>query len=444
MVNKMKKSKKNNKMDLIRAIWCDKHATDALDYILVGYNNSRTESIYHKKLVYITSLIRGGIINSEVVNKTRIVDKLRLIVDTNQYNIPFHEILNLNVDDKIFEDYTTYILRNICGYTIIYCISCSCYSNVFIVVDKDLNKYVLKCICRLNDFENEKKCLEILNSNIETEAGNYSKNIVKMITSFSDDESHYILLELLNDFVTLTNYRYECDILTDLVSDDLMNDHDFEYEEDEEKQKINIANETEMCNRNKERNCTTIFNTIAKIILYIHSLGIVHRDIKPDNIMYNPKTGEIKMIDFAYSNIKYDIYKSVVGTRYYIDPLLRINNVDYSFERLKKADLWSFGETVFFCINHKNTLDFFEEEIFNATVGERNIYAEMLSLVEEQKTRKEKRLFIQKLHINHYDYNRFNFIGSKSKESIAFSFYKDGIIFSLRNLLNRDPEKRFI
>src|SRR5690606_19125580 len=32
---------------------------------------------------------------------------------------------------------------------------------------------------------------------------------------------------------------------------------------------------------------------------YIHSVGVVHGDIKPENIIYNDQTHEIKLIDFG-------------------------------------------------------------------------------------------------------------------------------------------------
>lgn len=38
-----------------------------------------------------------------------------------------------------------------------------------------------------------------------------------------------------------------------------------------------------------------IFQSIA----YIHSLGICHRDIKPQNLLLDPTTGIVKLCDFG-------------------------------------------------------------------------------------------------------------------------------------------------
>jgi casein kinase II subunit alpha len=34
---------------------------------------------------------------------------------------------------------------------------------------------------------------------------------------------------------------------------------------------------------------------------YIHSQGIIHRDIKPFNVLINEKTRELKIVDFGLS-----------------------------------------------------------------------------------------------------------------------------------------------
>lgn len=48
----------------------------------------------------------------------------------------------------------------------------------------------------------------------------------------------------------------------------------------------------------------TIIRELLKTVAYIHSVGACHRDIKPDNILYNPKKEKIKLIDFELAKIK--------------------------------------------------------------------------------------------------------------------------------------------
>lgn len=38
---------------------------------------------------------------------------------------------------------------------------------------------------------------------------------------------------------------------------------------------------------------------IFRALAYIHSLGICHRDIKPNNLLFDPETGVLKICDFG-------------------------------------------------------------------------------------------------------------------------------------------------
>ena len=40
---------------------------------------------------------------------------------------------------------------------------------------------------------------------------------------------------------------------------------------------------------------------LCRALAYIHSLGVCHRDIKPQNLLVNPKTHELKLCDFGRS-----------------------------------------------------------------------------------------------------------------------------------------------
>ena len=57
-------------------------------------------------------------------------------------------------------------------------------------------------------------------------------------------------------------------------------------------------------------------------VAFMHSKSIVHRDLKLENILYNPNNGEIKIIDFGFG-IKCDKNEklnSFCGTPHYMDP----------------------------------------------------------------------------------------------------------------------------
>ena len=39
-------------------------------------------------------------------------------------------------------------------------------------------------------------------------------------------------------------------------------------------------------------------------LIFMGNLGVCHRDLKPDNILYNPETGDLKIIDFGLARMQ--------------------------------------------------------------------------------------------------------------------------------------------
>ena len=88
-----------------------------------------------------------------------------------------------------------------------------------------------------------------------------------------------------------------------------------------------------------EKEIYDIFKQIINGMKYLYSKNILHRDIKPDNILI--KNGIIKIADFGFAkeaDKKNTLMETLCGSPLYMSPEL-IMNKSYDF----KSDIWSLG-----------------------------------------------------------------------------------------------------
>ena len=80
---------------------------------------------------------------------------------------------------------------------------------------------------------------------------------------------------------------------------------------------------------------------LFRSLAYIHSQGICHRDIKPQNLLLNPATGVLKLCDFGSAKILVagEPNVSYICSRYYRAPELIFGATNYT----SKIDVWSTG-----------------------------------------------------------------------------------------------------
>jgi glycogen synthase kinase 3 beta len=80
---------------------------------------------------------------------------------------------------------------------------------------------------------------------------------------------------------------------------------------------------------------------LFRSLAYIHSVGICHRDIKPQNLLLDPDTGVLKLCDFGSAKqlIRGEPNVSYICSRYYRAPELIFGATDYT----SQIDVWSAG-----------------------------------------------------------------------------------------------------
>jgi len=84
-----------------------------------------------------------------------------------------------------------------------------------------------------------------------------------------------------------------------------------------------------------------VFEMIAAGMAHMHSRGVVHADIKPNNVMLS-RSGDVKIIDYGLARIKGEQKHRVQGTPEYIAPeTIKRKLIN------ERTDIFNFGATMY-------------------------------------------------------------------------------------------------
>ena len=103
------------------------------------------------------------------------------------------------------------------------------------------------------------------------------------------------------------------------------------------KDMFDFINENKYLEENLARQ---FFHQIVQTVLACHSMGIIHRDIKDENILVETVTQKLKLIDFGSGAlVKEEAYTDFHGTREYAPPEWLVSGRYYG----GPATVWSLG-----------------------------------------------------------------------------------------------------
>jgi len=286
-------------------------------------------------------------------NQTKIDHPHEIYVNIdNQNEIPEHNLIKIKSENGT---------KTYNGYTYIKDLGSGLFSKVKLV-EKSKKYYSMKVINK-NNLQKKKKGFAkdnngklIINSMLEGALKEIA--ILKKTSHPNIVQLHEILYDNnKNKIYLILEYCSKGEIM--------------EYDEIEDEFYINknFYKEKEDINSNYSED--EIRHFIRQIVLgieYLHSNGIIHRDIKPDNILIN-ENNEIKITDFNVSAMlenleEDDIGKKIEGNFYFRAPETVKNNME-SHIKGKPIDIWALGVTAYILAYKKFPFDSEDGDIVN-------------------------------------------------------------------------------
>merc|ERR1712054_4079 len=115
--------------------------------------------------------------------------------------------------------------------------------------------------------------------------------------------------------------------------------------------KLLVVEHLQACNW-PDLNHGAAISDILKALVYIHSINIVHLDIKPDNVMQDAN-GTIKLIDFSVGTSADSEHRGFIGSLPFAAPELLEQAPWFG----KPVDLYAVGMLIAFLVQLKALFD---------------------------------------------------------------------------------------